>query len=357
MATIDGDISGLRLTEPERTARDNLRQLASALCDLPIEEYTRVTTLGQLGGFSEAAGDIHRIRTWAARLVRTDLTLVPNRQIDHMSEQIQRASGVLQRTTGFTVNSPSQDRREIIRELAEVANGLFERLGPILMITAASQDEQVINQLQSKADVLEGQWEERLRTKTAEVEALKTEAKENLQFINQTVEAAKVAAADVGIEKQSVYFETQATEHKNAALKWLVGSFFLLLAILGAAGGWIYYYLMHPEPQPPINIQLLVEKVVLFSALFGGLVSATRSYRAHRHNYVVNKHRHNALLTFRAFSQQASADPATKNAVLLQTTQCIFSPQPTGYSSHDVDSGYPPIVEIVRSVMSPSTKH
>jgi hypothetical protein len=48
------------------------------------------------------------------------------------------------------------------------------------------------------------------------------------------------------------------------------------------------------------------------------------------HNYVVNRHRQKALLTFEIFVN-ATRDESTKNAVLIQSTQAIFAPQPTGY--------------------------
>ena len=73
-------------------------------------------------------------------------------------------------------------------------------------------------------------------------------------------------------------------------------------------------------------------------------------YRAHRHNFVINRHRLNALSTFEAFAK-ATDDQQIKNAVLLQATQCIFGPQPTGYISGESESeGYPQILEIVRGM-------
>jgi hypothetical protein len=69
--------------------------------------------------------------------------------------------------------------------------------------------------------------------------------------------------------------------------------------------------------------------VIVFSLLLSGMLWVGRIYRAARHNYVVNKHRQNALRTFETFVK--SADPQIKSAVLLQTTGCIFTAQNTGY--------------------------
>ena len=90
--------------------------------------------------------------------------------------------------------------------------------------------------------------------------------------------------------------------------------------------------------------------------LVTSLVWTGRVYKAHRHNYVINKHRQNALRTFEAFVK-AAKDEQTKSAVLLQATQCIFSPQPTGYLTHEAEpSGSPQILEIIRSMANPNSK-
>jgi hypothetical protein len=83
--------------------------------------------------------------------------------------------------------------------------------------------------------------------------------------------------------------------------------------------------------------------------LYYGLVWAGRNFSTHRHNQTVNNHRQNALKTFEAFVKAAS-DDATKNAVLLQATQSIFSPQASGYLGiHGGESSAPQILEIIRT--------
>jgi len=92
-----------------------------------------------------------------------------------------------------------------------------------------------------------------------------------------------------------------------------------------------------------------IPKIFIFSILLSAAVWCGKTYRAYRHNAVVNRHRQNALATFEAFAKAAS-DVETKNAVLLQATQCIFSPQQTGYVSGEPESALPPVLEIVRNL-------
>ncbi len=99
-----------------------------------------------------------------------------------------------------------------------------------------------------------------------------------------------------------------------------------------------------------LNLKQLTLKLIIFSVLFAALIWVGRIYRAHRHNYIINKHRQNALSTFETFVKAAS-DEQTKSAVLLQATQCIFSPQHSGYISKESEpSTYPQVLEIIRGI-------
>jgi hypothetical protein len=63
----------------------------------------------------------------------------------------------------------------------------------------------------------------------------------------------------------------------------------------------------------------------------------------------VNQQRHNALNSFETFADAAS-DEATRNAVLVQAMQAIYSQQPSGYSSVTIDQpGVAQIVEVVKA--------
>jgi hypothetical protein len=97
----------------------------------------------------------------------------------------------------------------------------------------------------------------------------------------------------------------------------------------------------------PKQRSVAIPKVFVFTVLLSATVWSGKVYRAYRHNAVVNRHRQNALATFQAFAKAAN-DDTTKNAVLLQGTQCIFSPQQTGYIQSEADSPAPTLFEIIR---------
>jgi len=180
--------------------------------------------------------------------------------------------------------------------------------------------------------------------------------KEQQEGLSKKVEAAEQAlasvrrlAAETGVSEHSKYFREEADQHRSSANRWLVATGVLAVGTV-AFGVWSYaYHLKLAQVVPtPALIQLTIAKLIVFSILVTGVVWTGQVYRAHRHNYVVNKHRQNALSTFQAFAQ-AAEDPQTKSAVLLQAMQSVFAPQQTGFSERGPEgASAPQVLEIVR---------
>ena len=94
--------------------------------------------------------------------------------------------------------------------------------------------------------------------------------------------------------------------------------------------------------------QLISSKFLIFAVLGYLLLMAARNYTTHKHNSVVNRHRQNALLTYRALVE-ASAGKGTEDIILAHAASCIFSPQETGFShgKGDSSSGSKSVLELM----------
>ncbi len=76
---------------------------------------------------------------------------------------------------------------------------------------------------------------------------------------------------------------------------------------------------------------MALSKLLIFAVLAYMLLLCARNFLAHKHNSIVNKHRQNALLTFKALADAASKEDQ-RDVVLTYAAACIFSPQETGYT-------------------------
>ncbi|HRB21250.1 MAG TPA: hypothetical protein PLB54_05990, partial [Nitrosomonas sp.] len=157
-------------------------------------------------------------------------------------------------------------------------------------------------------------------------------------------------AAEQGVSQQAIYFKHEAEDQENLAEKWLkttyrlafsVG-FFAVLSLFMHKIEWI-------RPDDPSEMfQLISSKILIFAVLGYLLLMAARNYATHKHNAIVNRHRQNALLTYRKLVEAASNE-VTEDIVLAHAASCIFSPQETGFahSKGEFNSGSKSVLELL----------
>lgn len=152
---------------------------------------------------------------------------------------------------------------------------------------------------------------------------------------------AKTAAGKLGVSEHAKVFTEQAEEHLKASKWWLGATVAIGVLTLIVAAFSLDWFMKDFEQLkvPGYAVQFAITKLVIFSILYFALVWASRNYRSNRHNYVVNKHRQNALSTFKTFVDAVKDDPKTENAILNKTTECIFSHEITGYLPKEPDNG------------------
>lgn len=169
--------------------------------------------------------------------------------------------------------------------------------------------------------------------------------------IDEILKNVREAAANVGVETHATIFETESISLKKQSYWWLFATGLLLVVtICGAA-----YFYMNPSfalGDMTVALQIIVPKVLLLGLLVSITVWCGRNYRALAHEAAVNRHRANALSTFRTFVDSTN-EPEVRNAVLLEATRAIFSQAPSGYLDKSDNSGSDNrITEVVRSFNS-----
>ncbi len=183
-----------------------------------------------------------------------------------------------------------------------------------------------------------------------ESEKLMGNLKEHENSAEKILEEVRQVAAEQGVSQQAIYFKKESEHHDEKAGWWLVGVFiFAVSLIFYTIGGLFLHKIPHIEPETIYDtIQLTVSKILIFSVIAYLLFLSVRNFLNHKHNAIINKHRQNALLTYQALVE-ASGDAGVRDAVLLQASSCIFSPQSTGYvAGHETDvSRQKSLVEIL----------
>lgn len=165
-----------------------------------------------------------------------------------------------------------------------------------------------------------------------DIKKQKDQLDEILEDSKAVLEDIKNVAAESGASKYSGVFFEEAEEHTEAATKWLYG---VIASISFAVIGAVLLFNFMPNADTTASvIQNMSVKLIIFSALYYAIFWSVKNYNAHRHNFIVNKHRANALSIFKLFIDAAGneeEDKETKKTILTQTTNAIFSAQKSGY--------------------------
>ncbi|WP_319826291.1 hypothetical protein [Thalassovita sp.] len=120
--------------------------------------------------------------------------------------------------------------------------------------------------------------------------------------------------------------------HQKEAEVWRkrTGNWAIVLGLFAAATLFLHKC---PWIKPENNLeaaQLIVSKVLLFGVVAYMLSLSAKNYLSHRHNEVVNRHRQNALMTYRSLVEAGSTQEA-RDIILQQAASAIYQQQDTGY--------------------------
>lgn len=165
----------------------------------------------------------------------------------------------------------------------------------------------------------------------------------------QLLEQMRGLSAEAGVSHHARVFGDAAEEHNQGRRRWLWATGVATVLALAFAS-WLVLDPPVGEGNLETSIPLITGRLVAFGILSYALVWCGRMYRAHAHNYIINTHRRNALRSFLAFVG-GTEEPATKNAVLIQSTHSVFSHRPSGFGPQESDA--PPsshLLELTRNI-------
>jgi hypothetical protein len=272
-----------------------------------------------------------------------DLEYLPNITFTRIQDYLDPVVKLFERITNFSVLTsqelPVKERDNIINEIRRLYENAFNQLTPILAYSLKSKTD--FNELERKATV-------KLKQIENEYEDTKIMLADYKKDVDETVKNVKQAAAEVGVTQHAVYFQKEADDNDKKSIIWLKATVFMSIATV--VWGGITFLIHSSETDTTYIIQFALSKLIILSALYYCLIWCAKNYNAYKHNYIVNKHRQNALSTFETFVKAAGKDETTKNAILLQTTQSIFSNQNSGFIGKDSDVENPnKFIEIIKA--------
>jgi hypothetical protein len=310
-------------------ARDGLASAAERIVDFKEEELLR-EKLGEALNFVNQAEHLISIKKLYEQVKRSDLSRVPYQPLVDTRNAAEQTLRVFESLKSFdparVANAAFDTRRSLENELENAWTTSFQTVAPIL---AAAQ----VDRTQAEIDFY--------RTRNAD---LTTTLQAKVEEAESILNAMRSASSQVGIGTHSQHFQKEAIYHRDQARLWAAASAGFAVAVIA------YAHMSTITIGIPLAATVLnLSHVVVTVLLTFGVVWCARMFSASRHNFVVNRHRMNALSSFETFVKSAS-DEQTKNAVLVQATTSIFAPQESGFIKGE-QTPYPgsQVIEILKS--------
>lgn len=332
------------LSSEERARQiSGLRQSLESIAGADIRSFTR-PELGQLS-FEELQPAIAPMLDACRKLLDAPLSELPLPLLRQALEGVGQLITRLNELRNYDLHAistanrnPVHERQQLLNNFDGAENHIWNHLGPAAAYLNALQHQHSASEVSAAAS--------QVLADAAKASSEATKLKAELEAI---VKASRDAAGGIGASRHATLFAAEATEHRTAATTWLrLTAGMAALSLIAVLSNLVLAYKL-PLLSGAMVAQVAIAKVLLFSLLLSATVWCGRSYRAAKHNEVVNRHRQNALSSFEAFVEAAS-DEQTKNAVLLHASQSIFLPQHSGFAASDAEHQSPQVLELVRTI-------
>jgi len=311
---------------------------------------SREDDLGKQMSFAEAVKPAEAIIAVYKRIPLSSLPDFTDNQLNAIDSQANGDFSVFKQILDF--NAVASDavntRTSMLAQIKVRRDQLFESVWQYVAYGVARANDTSVLEIQARATIQK--IEDQAVILTGELNQAKADA-------DTALVAIRAAAAEQGVSQQALFFKEESQVQDALADKWLLYTYRFAMAVGSFA---VLSLILHKLPwiQPENTteaFQLITSKILIFAILGFLLVLAAKNYATHKHNSVINKHRQNALLTYRALVE-AAAGEGTEDIVLAHAAACIFSPQETGFSQGrgDGSSGSKSVLELFTKSASKS---
>lgn len=291
-----------------------------------VSELPQKMELGSRLNFEDAVAPASILIELFKQLPAVALQDFPDNLLNQIRDKCNNSYNLFKRILDF--NPEQQDpvsvRNTLITNLKNAYQPTFESLHQYISYSLHRSAD--FQRLDSDARATLQSIEDKSTEITRSLEEHEKEAKKVLDEIRRV-------AAEEGVTKQAAHFNAEYDYHSTQADKWQLRTVKLAIA-LGVFS--VISLFIHKIPfLNPENtydaVQLSISKFLVFFVIAYMLFLSAKNFMNHKHNAIINKHRQNALMTHSALVE-ASGNEGVRDAVLLQASSCIFSPQSTGYA-------------------------
>ncbi len=326
--------------EQRREALEAATAKVEELAAVDPKALARTSDLSPDINFKDAVPHFEEMLDLCKQLSQRDISRLTVPQLTAITGACTKLSTLVQQVRDFDLNqnTPGDVCKAIIVEVGSAYDDVMNPLLLPLAFTATQATDYA--KIEREAKGYHATMKTEAEKLSAFIESARGEAESALA-------AVKEQAAEAGVSTNAQIFVGDAQKHHDLAQGWLKATIWMAVGtFVAATAALVTAFVYHPADLAA-SIQYIVAKLLVLSILSLGVLWCARNYKSQKHNETLNKHRANALMTFRAFVEGTS-DVRVKDAILMQAAQAAFSSRPTGFDAPEKDSQtINPVVEIL----------
>ena len=260
------------------------------------------------------------------------LRVIPQHQRQNISDFCE---GAITRYNALErhLSSANPEQEELSR-IAAATNKLLEdaheSLLPLYLYSVTHlQSESGLRQIY---DSVQAAYEKRLSEKHTELDAIRNQAEIVQKEANEALAHVKELSAEWGVTQQATHFRNEARAHSLTSLAWL----FLTVGLGVSLTAIGVFAVANPSlglPTPTNNFEIataLGGKILIIGSIGLLLRQSIKNFSGHKHNEVTNRHRQNALMSYRAL-YEAGHTPEGRETIIQHAAAAIYAPTESGF--------------------------
>jgi hypothetical protein len=335
--------------EERNNALQTVTEQITELAAVDPKGLARTSDLSPDINFKDAVPHFEEMLDLYKQLSQRDLSRLTHQQLNAIAEACTLLSNLINKVQEFTLNqnTPGDVCNNIVTEVSNAYDNVMNPLLLPLAFTATQATDYAKIEREAKGYHA---------TVKGEAEVLSKFITNARGEAERALAAVKEQAAEAGVSTNAQIFVGDAEKHDKAAKTWLKATIVMAsITFVAAVAALITAFVYHPESLEA-TIQYIVAKLLVLSTLSFVILWCARNYKSQKHNETLNKHRANALMTFRAFVEGTS-DERVKDAILLQAAHAAFSSRPTGFDAAEKESPtINPVVEVLGKTLPHSSE-
>jgi hypothetical protein len=347
-----------------RPEEDKLLKIATSIAQWKTDAWIHPANAASFN-FESEKPLFETIQSFYKDVSIASFSFVPDSVVATLAQQADDLLKWLMQVQAFNFRDgdPNQNHRSLIVQLRNRWGEAYNYTSPHLALAKVSSAviTQEVSTLKSTVESIVNASRKASEEYINKSKAAEDEWKKRIAETEKVVAAARDVASKAAVSKQAQEFEDEARKCLAASRWWFGGTITTVVLSL------VVVYLMFlkdihspiqaatqptqttttnqspavlqpaqtdPKGRSPAitaeGLQQTVARILIVTLLYGVVVWCARNYFASRHNYTVNRHRRNAMQTFRAFVE-GTKDLATQDFILRQAAACAFAPQQSGY--------------------------